>query len=1210
MPILFSILRTPCILQTQTDDQLKQQKLRNCTLAILHKLSTSLFLAESFEPRIEGSLDLLLDLVRDDNEDNGVLCVNIISNVVEHQHEALAPKLQSLLSLISELFEKLAGIVTEQLDSMLETGCGANPGHQTGPLKGMQSFKVLSAGATLALSIFKAYKHAIPQGAELLSPITSILNGQAKAQEQAHKDGAANGTIFTGVSLNIENRAAFGEFIAVQVKIMSLLAYLLMESSDRADPPHLKESLPDIIVRLLKDCPGEKPGVRNELLVAFRSIVNFYLGKIFLPKIDDLLDERILIGDGLTMYETSRPLAYAALADLIDNVREDLQPNDIHKVVEVYTKNLLDSFAHMTLQLTALKLLQTMAGPITKLSDKVDARHCLMIILNAIADKFAAINQQYSNAVTLSKLEARPAAGNVQEDYLADKKHPPQWDETDIFAAGPIKTSTCTLDYLEENEFLFRNMMSALEEILNQFETLTIDPADTLPQLVDVLSTEEAHIFLKFVREVPLGFRYGFSSENSENYMRTFLKVCDYIHTAKLHEEIPNLEAMAGEHSEQPLLQGAFTAINDYKWVCASDNTVLSHNSCSADIDPERKLRRPEEFWKYLKGKLGELNCRPLIEEVRKCQILRDWGVSQVGDLINACSSQGVDTKLDTIIDTLRIFATLCSSKTTTWEVEEEHLDVLREMGEQLERCRKTDELPPHCPLAAYEATDHLEVIFTMWLERQVPEILDPLLRLFEAIATGKLRPPPKLRVIVYKHLMNRPDQVLNRLILHCLDMYASESTDQCAKRHLLRDIVNPAVAMLVQRHWQQGDANIDEAVIESIISKIWLRAPEPRINHADMEALQLSAMLVKYHHTRLRHVHKDIINFGLAYIRQDDAIVKYAAYVLIAYCIALYETPADLVKQTYLTLLERGSDECPALVLQGLRLIATVMPERCQQPLEDKNAVWAVGLRQVLAENGTSKRHMATLLEFLKGQSELFYHSRDEIGLLAIGCLYKVAPPSNSPYQSKQLAMGMMRLLWGWEQRPVNCRSTCGSGNQFVILRMIEYLIEFVLQLPHRKFPSANFATVSPAVLTEQPPSEDLHDGAMALLFNLVPTQYWGVLDAGSLDTLGKVLADDVTRAALATSADVGKHIIDKIINAFQVYCIILHVKSESWIAKHKERILKDLQRCLHSQRPEIREQVCAAEACKILDKIQSESCTLSINEKVGEGGKPPKAR
>ncbi|MCP6658007.1 hypothetical protein NL521_29160, partial [Klebsiella pneumoniae] len=75
----------------------------------------------------------------------------------------------------------------------------------------------------------------------------------------------------------------------------------------------------------------------------------------------------------------------------------------------------------------------------SKIENKQDARHYMMLVLNGIADKFAAMNRQYPNAVKLSK-QTHPNAGidAVPENYLADKDSPPDWDEIDIFSTTPI----------------------------------------------------------------------------------------------------------------------------------------------------------------------------------------------------------------------------------------------------------------------------------------------------------------------------------------------------------------------------------------------------------------------------------------------------------------------------------------------------------------------------------------------------------------------------------------------------------------------------------------------------------------------------------------------------------------------------------------------------------------------------------------------------
>ncbi|KAK3900673.1 hypothetical protein C8A05DRAFT_17041 [Staphylotrichum tortipilum] len=624
MPIFLNILGQPSVLQTSPPDQTNTQKLRNCVLEIFHRLPTSPSPPDPFEPYAEEVVDLLMHLVRTDNEDNAVLCVKIISDIMRHQHKIMGNKVQAFLSLIQELFEQLERVVREQLDNTSTAGAPGPPStpgstqttflpHQqqspragspvaTGApdfsvdggqqsnrtmLRGMQSFKVLAECPIIVVSIFQVYRSTVAQNVKAFVPlIKTALLCQARAQDQAHKDAAARGTIRTGVSPNIKNRAAFGDFITAQVKTMSFLAYLLRQYSGQLTD--FLPSLPEITIRLLKDCPREKSGARKELLVAIRHIINFNFRRIFLHKIDDLLDERILIGDGLTVHETMRPLAYSMLADLIHHVRESLSPEQIRKTVEVYTRNLQDNFPGTSFQTMSAKLLLNMAEFIARMPNKVDARHYLIMILNAIADKFAAMNRQYPNAVKLSKLYASQGAENAPaETYLPDKDHPPEWDEVDIFNAMPIKPSTPrdrASDPVVDNKFLFRNLMNGLKNTFYQLKSCNqpgaVDLTGAPPHWTDVaygFTSEEVKVIVKLFREGAYVFRYyeiekpasespysspveymaNFymisSSKEEKELLETFATVFHCIDPATFHEvfqqEIPRLYDMIHEHT-------------------------------------------------------------------------------------------------------------------------------------------------------------------------------------------------------------------------------------------------------------------------------------------------------------------------------------------------------------------------------------------------------------------------------------------------------------------------------------------------------------------------------------------------------------------------------------------------------------------------------------------------------------------------------------
>ncbi|KAL5115621.1 transcription-associated protein 1 [Pleosporales sp. CAS-2024a] len=614
VPVFLKILDgAPVFISTSPE-----QRIRNCILEILHRLPMNP--VDALEPHAAKITDKLVGLVKLENEDNAVLCMKIIMDFLRHQTKALADRVQPFLDLIQEMFETMEQAVHDTFDSgtpaPTSQGVPSTPSNQysqsprpSSPataltsgsagdlgsehqqtrmlLKGMQSFKVLAECPIIVVSLFQAYRNCVNKNVKLFVPlIKNVLLLQAKPQEKAHEDAKAQGRVFTGVSKEIRNRAAFGDFITAQVKTMSFLAYLLRVYANQLND--FLPTLPDIVVRLLKDCPREKSGARKELLVAIRHIINFNFRKIFLKKIDELLDERTLIGDGLTVYETMRPLAYSMLADLIHHLRESLSKEQIRRTVEVYTKNLHDSFPGTSFQTMSAKLLLNMAECIAKLEPKEDARYFLIMILNAIGDKFAAMNRQYHNAVKLSAQYSQPSIDAVEENHMAVQEQPPDWDEIDIFNATPIKTSNprdrCS-DPIADNKFLFKNLLHGLKNLFYQLRACNpakikeeIDVANASANWHEVsfgYNAEEVDVLIKLFREGAKVFRYYGTDKASETQglspgdfmgnqhmmssgkeekelLETFATVFHHIDPATFHEvfssEIPHLYDMMFDH--------------------------------------------------------------------------------------------------------------------------------------------------------------------------------------------------------------------------------------------------------------------------------------------------------------------------------------------------------------------------------------------------------------------------------------------------------------------------------------------------------------------------------------------------------------------------------------------------------------------------------------------------------------------------------------
>ncbi|WPG98564.1 Hypothetical protein R9X50_00135600 [Acrodontium crateriforme] len=538
-----------------------EQKIRQCVLEIIHRLPLGAADGGLVEPYAEKVVDVCLGLVRTENEDNAVLCLKIVMDFCRYHVKtpAVAEKAQPFLDLILELFDGMEQTVKDTFDSPASSnhnhvpGTPGNAGTPGSPVasvtqalaaepgseqqqtkqlvKGMHSFKVVAECPIIVVSIFQAHRQLAPKNVAKFTPrIKGALMLQAGPQQRAHEEAKAKGDIFTGVAKEIKSKGqtvTFGELVTAQVKTMSFLAYLLRAYQNSLSD--FLEHLPDLTVRLLRDVPRSNTATRKELLVAIRHIINFNFRSVFLPVILPLLDSRTLVGDSLTADISLRPLAYTMLADLIHHVREQLSAEQISRVVTVYVGHLTGDdgveVPGTSYQTMSAKLLLNMAECMSKIEEKKDARFLMMSVLNGIADKFAAMNRAYPNALKLSRQQAEQGGPSsldaTPENYLADQAHKPDWDETDIFTAMPIKAVSPrdrATDPVTENKFLFKNLLHGLKTFFYQLRNSNpprvqeeVD-ANNAPvnwhELSYGFEAEEVEVLIKLFREGAQCFQY------------------------------------------------------------------------------------------------------------------------------------------------------------------------------------------------------------------------------------------------------------------------------------------------------------------------------------------------------------------------------------------------------------------------------------------------------------------------------------------------------------------------------------------------------------------------------------------------------------------------------------------------------------------------------------------------------------------------------
>jgi transformation/transcription domain-associated protein len=137
-------------------------------------------------------------------------------------------------------------------------------------------------------------------------------------------------------------------------QVMSFIAYVIRAQSPLVQP--FAAEIPQVIIRILKDIPPESSLSRRELVVALRHILGTEYRSLFIPFLNDLLTIRIFLGTGITSFESLRHLVYSTHADLIQNIKPELQGSHI--------KAVLVNFAELLNDPTSTTATQAMAGKV------------------------------------------------------------------------------------------------------------------------------------------------------------------------------------------------------------------------------------------------------------------------------------------------------------------------------------------------------------------------------------------------------------------------------------------------------------------------------------------------------------------------------------------------------------------------------------------------------------------------------------------------------------------------------------------------------------------------------------------------------------------------------------------------------------------------------------------------------------------------------
>ncbi|XP_072312660.1 transformation/transcription domain-associated protein isoform X2 [Eucyclogobius newberryi] len=373
------------------------QQLRKLVLEIIHRIPTN----EHLRPHIKNILSVMFRFLEIESEENVLICLRIIIELHKQFRPPISQEIHHFLDFVKQIYKDLQKVVSRYFENPQVIAENTVPSPEmvgmitsvlvkTAPdredsetrthtiiPRGSLSLKVLAELPIIVVLMYQLYKLNIHNVvSEFVPLIMNTIMLQVSPQARQHK---------------LFNKELYADFIAAQIKTLSFLAYIIRIYQDLVGK--YSQQMVKGMLQLLSNCPSETAHLRKELLIAAKHILTTDLRSQFIPCMDKLFDESILIGSGYTARETLRPLAYSTLADLVHHVRQNLPLTDLSLAVQLFAKNIDDESLPSNIQTMSCKLLLNLVDCIRSKSEQENGngRDILMRMLEVFVLKFHTI---------------------------------------------------------------------------------------------------------------------------------------------------------------------------------------------------------------------------------------------------------------------------------------------------------------------------------------------------------------------------------------------------------------------------------------------------------------------------------------------------------------------------------------------------------------------------------------------------------------------------------------------------------------------------------------------------------------------------------------------------------------------------------------------------------------------------------------------------
>uniref|UniRef100_A0A668AUT6 Transformation/transcription domain-associated protein n=1 Tax=Myripristis murdjan TaxID=586833 RepID=A0A668AUT6_9TELE len=399
------------------------QQLRKLVLEIIHRIPTN----EHLRPHTKNILSVMFRFLEIESEENVLICLRIIIELHKQFRPQISQEIHHFLDFVKQIYRDLPRVVARYFENPQVIAENTVPSPEmvgmitsvlvkTAPERedsetrthtiiprGSLSLKVLAELPIIVVLMYQLYKlnlHNVVS--EFVPLIMNTIMLQVSPQARQHK---------------LYNKELYADFIAAQIKTLSFLAYIIRIYQDLVGK--YSQQMVKGMLQLLSNCPSETAHLRKELLIAAKHILTTDLRSQFIPCMDKLFDESILIGSGYTARETLRPLAYSTLADLVHHVRQNLPLTDLSLAVQLFAKNIDDESLPSNIQTMSCKLLLNLVDCIRSKSEQENGngRDILMRMLEVFVLKFHTI-ARYQLVTIFKKCKPQSEMGVVDPGAL------------------------------------------------------------------------------------------------------------------------------------------------------------------------------------------------------------------------------------------------------------------------------------------------------------------------------------------------------------------------------------------------------------------------------------------------------------------------------------------------------------------------------------------------------------------------------------------------------------------------------------------------------------------------------------------------------------------------------------------------------------------------------------------------------------------------